>query len=315
MRSAVTVFIILAILGAGGFFSYGLYRKSTDENTKIMPFESPYLAFGRGRIDVDGGIVKLSASKDGVVKDVLVEEGQKVKKGQILCRMDDIKERLDMTYAKSEYDLAEKRLGPLRISLEAAKREQDRYRKLVEYGVISDQKWDSTTDNVKRLIEEIKVAEAQAEVALAKLKQTEYDVELKTIRSPADGKILRCDSRPGYGISTLNVTVLFLFVPDEPYIARIEIEEKFIKDIKIGTAAEIIPDSDETKCYKGKVIKIGSYLGPKRQFLDDPQEKNDVRTAECLLSVDAKDLILGQRILVKFRKPQQKTGQAKPGRS
>lgn len=303
MKSAITVLIILVILGAGGFFSYGWYRKSLEETEKIIPVESPYLAFGRGRIDVDGGIVKLSASKDGVVKDVLVEEGQKVKKGQILCRMDDVKERLDMTYAKAEYELAEKRLEPMKISLVAAKREQDRYRKLVEYGVISDQKWDSTTDSVKRLIEEIKVAQAQAEVALAKLKQTEYDVELKTIRAPADGKILRCDSRPGYGISTLNVTVLFLFVPNDPYIARIEVEEKFIKDIKVGTLAEIIPDSDETKCYKGKVIKIGSYLGPKRQFLDDPKEQNDVRTAECILSVDEKDLILGQRILVKFRKP------------
>lgn len=303
MRSAVMTLIFLAVLGVGGFFSYGWYRKSFEENEKVAPAESPYLAFGRGRIDVDGGIVKLSASKDGVVKDVLVEEGQKVKKGQVLCRMDDIKERLDMTFAKSEYELTVKRLGPLKIALEAGEREQERYRKLLQYGVISDQKWDSSTDTVKRIGEEIKVAEAQSQVALAKLKQAEYDVELKTIRSPANGKILRCDSRPGYGISTLNVTVLFLFVPDEPYIARIEIEEKFIKDIKVGTDAEIIPDSDESKCYRGKVIKIGSYLGPKRQFLDDPQEKNDVRTAECILSVDEKNLILGQRILVKFRKP------------
>ncbi|OGV31647.1 MAG: hypothetical protein A2020_05665 [Lentisphaerae bacterium GWF2_45_14] len=309
MKSIIMSLLFIAALGVGGFFSYGWYRRSFAENEKTVPAKSPYVAFGRGRIDVDGGIVKLSASKDGVVKEVLVEEGQKVKKGQVLCRMDDIKERLDMTYSRSEYELAMKRLSPLKISLEAALREQERYRKLVQCGVISEQKWDSTTDSAKRIAEEINVAKAQANVALARLRQTEYDVELKTIRAPANGKILRCDSRPGYGISTLNVTVLFLFIPDEPYIARVEIEEKFIKDVKVGAAAEIIPDSDEAKCYTGKVVKIGSYLGPKRQFLDDPQEKNDVRTAECILSVDEKNLILGQRVLVKFKKPQAKPAQ------
>lgn len=296
----ITGFIVLAILGTAGFFIYKWYFKSADE--KSPRASSHYIAFARGRIDVEGSIVKLSASKDGILKELYVEEGQKVKKGQILCKQDDRKEKLNWELCKAEAALAKEKIDPLQIQLDAAKREFKRYEGLIKNEAISQQKWDEAKDLVDRITAELEVSMAEANVAQAKQNQAEYDMELKTIRAPADGKILRCDARPGYGISTLNVTVLFLFVPDAPFIVRSEIEEKFVKSVKPGTPAEIVPDANETKTYKGTVIKMGNYLGPKRQVLDEPQEKNDVRTTECILSITGDDLILGQRVLVKFKK-------------
>lgn len=285
--------------------SFFIYRWNNTKNANAKSRKnsnSPYFAFALGRVDVDGGIVKLSASKDGVLSELLVEEGEKVKKGQILCRLDDRKEKLNWEYYKSQANLALKKIEPLKVSLEAAQREQNRNLNLLKNEAISQQAMDNLNDTVNRLTAELKVAEAEAEVALAQQRQSEYDMELKKIRAPANGRILRCDARPGYGISTLNVTVLFLFVPDSPFIIRAEVEEKFLQGIKPGTKVDIIPDSDENKLYTGKVLKIGNYLGPKRMSFDDPQEKNDVRTIECILTVYEKNLLLGQRVLVKFKK-------------
>jgi HlyD family secretion protein len=307
-KMAVIVTSIMLLLIAGGLWTYYIYNqkpKKPVRNYNALT-DSPYIAFARGRIDVDGSVVKLSASKDGVLKDLLVEEGEKVKKGQPLCKLDDIKEKLNLAYCKAEAELALRKTGPLKVSLEAAEREKKRSESLIRQDVISRQRWDETNDLVGHLSAQIQVAEAEAQVAIARQKQAEYDMELKIIRAPADGKILRCDARPGYGISTLNVTVLFLFVPEGQFIVRAEVEEKFIKSIKLGTVADIIPDSDETKTYSAKVIKMGSYLGPKRLSFDEPQEKNDVRTTECILAINEKDLILGQRVLVKFKKPEKK---------
>ena len=292
---------IVAIVLAAFF----IYRWNSAKNASAKSRKnsnSPYFAFALGRVDVDGGIVKLSASKDGVLSELLVEEGEKVKKGQILCRLDDRKEKLNWEYYKSQANLALKKIEPLKVSLEAAQREQNRNLNLLKNEAISQQAMDNLNDTVNRLTAELKVAEAEAEVALAQQRQSEYDMELKKIRAPANGRILRCDARPGYGISTLNVTVLFLFVPDSPFIIRAEVEEKFLQGIKPGTKVDIIPDSDENKLYMGKVLKIGNYLGPKRMSFDDPQEKNDVRTIECILTVYEKNLLLGQRVLVKFKK-------------
>jgi HlyD family secretion protein len=304
-KKIIIVAVIVLLLCAGGsWWSYQYYNnKATTAKKKFNSIAaSPYLAFARGRVDVDGGVVKLSASKDGVLRDLLVEEGDKVKKGQPLCKLDDFKEKLYLAYCKAEADLALRKVGPLRVTLEAAAREKKRSENLIRQDIISRQRWDETNDLVERLNAEIQITEAEAQVAIARQKQAEYDVELKVIRAPADGKILRCDARPGYGISTLNVTVLFLFVPEGSFIVRAEVEEKFIKTIKVGTLADIIPDSDETKTYTAKVIKMGNYLGPKRLSFDEPQEKNDVRTTECILAINEKDLILGQRVLVKFKK-------------
>lgn len=292
-------FVMLTVLGTGGFFTWQWYFK---KEVRTNNTNSVYSAFARGRVDVDGSIVKLSASKDGVVKELLVEEGGIVKKGQVLCKQDDMKERLVWENCKAAALLAEKKLEPIKVSLDAAKRELKRHEKLIKNEVISKVKWDEVNDLVNHLNADLQVAEAEFQIALATQRQAEYDMELKTIRAPDNGKILRTDIRPGYGISTLNVTVLFLFVPNAPFIVRAEIEEKFIKSIKPGVVADIIPDSDETKTYKAKVIKVGNYLGPKRQVLDEPNERNDVRTTECILSIEDKDLILGQRVLVKFKK-------------
>ena len=299
------IIIIAIIIAIAGFFTYKWYTsKPVTKTSKILSEESPYSAFARGKIDVDGSIVKLSASKDGVLRDLLVDEGEKVKKGQILCKLDDLKEKLSWEYCKAQADLAVKKIEPLKVSLDAARREQKRSQNLVRQEAISHQKWDETNDAVGHLEAEIKVAEAEAAVAIAKQKQAEYDMEMKNIRAPANGRILRCDARPGYGISTLNVTVLFLFVPDAPFIVRAEVEEKFIKLIKPGVKVDIVPDSDETKTYAGKVLKMGTYLGPKRLSFDEPTEKSDVRTVECLITIYERDLVLGQRVLVKFKKPE-----------
>ena len=297
-----SIIIIAIIIAVGGFYSYKWYTsKPVTKDSKKLSEESPYVAFARGRVDVEGSIVKLSASKDGVLRDMLVEEGEKVKKGQILCKLDDLKERLSWEYYKAQANLAIKKIEPLKVSLEAAKREQKRLENLVRQEAISHQKWDETNDIVGHLEAEIKVAEAEASVAAAMQKQAEYDMEMKNIRAPADGRILRCDARPGYGISTLNVTVLFLFVPDAPFIVRAEVEEKFIKLIKPGVKVDIVPDSDETKVYTGKVIKMGTYLGPKRLYFDETTEKSDVRTVECLITIYERELVLGQLVLVKFK--------------
>jgi HlyD family secretion protein len=277
-----------------------LWLKPKEQSGKKS--QSPYSAFARGRVDVDGGIVKLSASKDGVIENLYVDEGDLVKKGQPLAKQDDRKERLDWELKKAKADYAAKKIQPITVQLEAARREQKRQYNLIKNEVISNKEWDMANDTVNNLSANLAVAQSEARVALAEQKQSEYEMELKTIRAPDDGKILRCDARPGYGVSTLNVTVLFLFIPSKPFIVRAEIEEKFLNDIKPGQTVDIVPDTDETKIIPGKVAKIGNYLGPKRQFMDEPQERSDVRTTECIISVDDKSLILGQRVLVKFRR-------------
>ena len=56
--------------------------------------ESPYAAIANGKADVEGGIIQVAARRGGVVRDVLVQEGDRVVAGQILARQEDDEPRL-----------------------------------------------------------------------------------------------------------------------------------------------------------------------------------------------------------------------------
>jgi len=294
--------VTLALLGGGSWAVLHYCFKSKPKVEKKKE-ESPHIAFARGKIDVDGGLVNIAAKKDGIIKELLVDEGDRVKKDQVLCKQDDIAERLSLDLYKAQVSEAERKVERDSVKLEAAKREDERHKALASQNIISKKDFDERHDTLRNTESELAIGKASLESAKRNLAIAEYNIEQRIVRAPADGTILRCEVRPGYGTtSSSNVTRLFVFVPDLPFIVRAELEEKFVRQVKRGTKAEVIPDADETKSYSATVIRVGNYLGPKRMSFDDPNEKSDVRTAECVLSIDSKDLMLQQRVLVKFFK-------------
>ena len=50
---------------------------------------TPYSAIADGKADVEGGIIQVAARAPGVVSAVYVEEGDAVRKGQVLARQED----------------------------------------------------------------------------------------------------------------------------------------------------------------------------------------------------------------------------------
>src|SRR6202521_1870690 len=50
---------------------------------------SAFATIANGKVDIEGGVVEIAARRFGVIKDVLVHEGDVVKKGQVLARQED----------------------------------------------------------------------------------------------------------------------------------------------------------------------------------------------------------------------------------
>lgn len=179
-----------------------------------------YVAAAKGRIDIEGGLVKLAAKRDGLVGAVMVEEGDQVKAGQVLLVLDDEQARLS---------------------------------------------------------------------------------EQRIVRAPGDGRIVRRTARPGDGVSTLNVTPLFLFAPERPRIVRAELEERFLGRVKPGQPAVVTMEADETQQFPAQVLRLGLVVG-QRTPSEDPNERQDNRVVECVLSIDVPELLIGQRVIVRFLK-------------
>lgn len=266
------------------------------------PASSSYLAVLKGQVDIESGIVRLAASRDGIIREVLVNEGDYVRKGQVLATLDDAQARLQLEQARRELNQERAQLRPLRLRLQIAQREHARLVPLAADESVARQEIDQTNDQLALLQAEIAVAQAAVDSASSRENVAAYEVEQRQVRAPLDGQVVRRHARPGDGTSTLNVTTLFLFAPASPQIVRAELEERFIDAVRPGMPAQIVLQADERQTFTGKVLRIGRVFGHPGPT-DDPMDKADIRTVECVLSIDQQSLRIGQRVLVRIPRP------------
>lgn len=296
---AMVLLLLLGVLSVSGRDADTSIGTSLAAGDQAPPAASSYLAILKGRVDLETGIVRLAASRDGIIRDVLVNEGDYVSKGQVLATLDDMQARLELEQARRELSRHRAELRPLRLRLAAAQREYARLVPLASDESVARQELDEAKDQLALLQAEIEAAQAAVESASSREKVAAYEVEQRQVRAPLDGQVVRRQARPGDGISTLNVTPLFLFAPTSPLIVRAELEERFVDAVRPDMPAVIVPQADETQVFSGKVLRVGRMFG-QPEPTDDPAAKADIRTVECVLSIDQQDLRIGQRVLVRI---------------
>ncbi len=304
-RSVGVAALVLLLIGLllMGVLSVGRATDPSVDNSKeadeATPAAASYLAILKGRVDLESGIVRLAASRDGIIREVLVNEGDHVSKGQLLATLDDTQARLELEQVRRELNQRRAELQPLRLRRDAAQREYARLVPLASDESVARQELDLAGDQLTLLRAEIAVAQTAVASALSREKIAAYEVGQRQVRAPLDGQVVRRFARPGDGISTLNVTALFVFAPDSPQIVRAEIEERFVDAVRPGMATEIVLQADETRVFSGNVLRVGRIFG-QPEPTDDPTTKADIRTVECVLSIDQQTLRIGQRVLIRI---------------
>ena len=304
----IAIVIALSLVQKAGAAKKAEIAKAAE--TKV---ESPYAAIANGKIDIEGGIIQIAARRGGVVREVLVQEGDRVTAGQILARQEDDEPRLSLQTATADLVQAESQLRLINVDIATAQREYDRLQKLVATNFVAAQRLDQARDAISSAQARLGSQQAAVQTARARRDQAAYNVELTVIRSPADGRIVRRYANPGAGASTLNVSNMFDLEPDAPRIARAEIVEADIPNITADQAVEITPEGDPSKVYVGKVLRRAAVFGARKLQSDDPSERTDDRVVEVVVSSPEAPFLIGQRVLVKFMRGQQQAqAPAKP---
>jgi HlyD family secretion protein len=273
-----------------------------DAAAAVKPAESPFAAIANGKVDVEGGIIAVAARRGGIVREVFVQEGDEVVKGQILARQEDDEARLSAARAAAQVNQARAQLASLETRVTSARRELARLEKLVDSNFVAGQRVDEQRDELRQAEAAVAAQKASIAVAQAQANEAAYNLELTTIRAPVDGRIIRRLANPGSGASTLNVSNMFDIEPRAPRIVRAEAPESALPGIFVGQAVQIVPEFDASKTYSGKVLRRAGLFGARKLQSDDPGERADDRVVEVVVSADNPTLLIGQRVLVKFLK-------------
>ena len=146
----------------------------------------------------------VSAKITGKVKEVLIEEGIAVTEGQVVGRLDDATQSVNLALVEAQLNQAQKALAETEARLRQADINLRRTKSLVAEGVQSQSTLDSaqadseaTAGKLNELREQIKVAERQVGVR-------KQDMDDTIIRAPFSGVVISKDAQPGEMISPIS---------------------------------------------------------------------------------------------------------------
>jgi HlyD family secretion protein len=293
-----------------------------------------------GRVEGRGETISVGAAADGVVKQVLVEDGQDVTKGALLAAIacDDISAEIDLAKAEAESARAARtRLlrGDREEEREAAARATDaakavmmqaqdhlnRMNALYQKAEISRDMFDQATRdfevaqaNYERAEDEQNLADAQplpeevskadAEVAAAErnVNVATDKLEKCNVRAPISGTILKVLTKTGESYSTLLPHPLFTLADESVRRVRAEVDERDIAKVKIGQASIVTADAFPGEKFVGQVVEISQTMEEKSVLSDDPAQKTDRDVLDVVIELKpAKDqLPLGLQVTAKM---------------
>ena len=154
LRRPLFWLIVLGVISAGGvggmMFTQAQAKKAqAAAEAKAKPVETPYAAIANGKADVEGGLISVAARTSGIIEDVYVQEGQQVRKGQVLAKLEDAQLRLAAMSAEAELAQARAQIGTLSVVRDTALRERARFERLATSNHIAQAKLDQAGDSVR----------------------------------------------------------------------------------------------------------------------------------------------------------------------
>ncbi len=175
--------------------------------------------------------VEVKSKASGIVKKLLVDYGDKVKKGQLLAQLDKVEIEAQVAQSRAALDAAKANLTSSQADYERAKvdaegpdvpllkRAYDRAEGMAKDGVVSASALDDAEKNYEMSLNKQNVAKAQVTVLKAKiaqskaqvaedqanLKQLEEQLSYTDIVSPIDGIVLSRDVEMGDAVSSILV--------------------------------------------------------------------------------------------------------------
>jgi RND family efflux transporter MFP subunit len=177
--------------------------------------------------------IKLSFKTGGIIEDVYVQEGEQVKAGQLIARL----EQSEFVAAATQSELA----------LEKAVRDFDRISNLYN-------------DSVSTL-EQYQNARTALEAAKQTYTVVTFNLEHSEIRAPAIGRILRKTASAGETVGA-GIPVALFGSTDNRWVLQVGITDKDAVRIRIGDSAVVFMDAFPRMKFHAEVTEISGMADP-----------------------------------------------------
>ena len=257
--AVLIIIILLVILSKSGVI--GNRDEGREVETAIvkeMTLTETVTATGKVQPEVE---VKISSEVSGEIIELPIKEGQAVKKGDLLVRVNPDLYQSGVSRSQASLSTSRAGLSQAEAQLQEAKANYDRNKTLFDKGVISRSEWD-------RIVSAYEVAKAgkqsayfNVQSANATVTEARDNLNRTTIYSPVDGTISRLDAELGervVGTQQMAGTEILRVANLNNMEVEVDVNENDIVKIHIGDSANIEVDAYLRRQFKGIVTSISN---------------------------------------------------------
>ena len=268
----VAVVVIMIILKKAGIVGKEEGLKVTTEKVTTRTISETVNASGKVYPEVE---VKVSPDISGEIVELNVEEGDSVKRGQVLARIyADIystqrqQAAAGVSQSQAQVSNSQAQLGALKATLDQAEVTFNRQKQLLEEKVISraefeqaDQALKTSRAQYNAAMQGIKGTQASVQSARAQLSRANKDVSRATIVAPMNGVVSLLAVKKGervVGTAQMAGTEMLRIADMNSIEVRVDVGENDIPKVHLGDSALVEVDAYNKRKFRGVVTKIAS---------------------------------------------------------
>jgi HlyD family secretion protein len=304
MRISFASIVILSLLASCG--GEDAKKEKPLSDYKLKKVEE---IIGIGRIEPANKIYPIGSELGGRVVQILVIEGEAIKKGQLLVELDGATEDAQINQSASRLTARSERINSLEARIEATNTKTsaatityNRDKKLAEAKAGTEKDALDSETALLNLKAELVIAKAdlkEAQASLEELKaESAYYGQLKRKKqlfAPEDGMMLSIDVKPGQALAP--GSKIGDFAPSGGLIAITEVDELFALKVKNDLKVSIKIQGTNELLSTGTVVYCSPYLSKKSIFSDKADNLEDRRVREVRIKIDTPSAVLiGSRV-------------------
>jgi HlyD family secretion protein len=231
--------------------------------------------------------VDVGSELSGIVEAVLVDVNDRVKKGQVLARLDVSKLEDAIEKSRATLASAEAQVAQSEATVTESRATLERYREVARLSdgkVPSRSEMDAAEANLKRAEASAASSRAGVSQARANLRSDETNLQKASIRSPIDGIVLKRDIDPGQTMAaSFQAPVLFTLAEDLRRMElQVDVDEADVGRVRDGQRATFTVDAWPGREYHAVITRV-SY---------GAKDTDGVISYQTVLAVDNDDLSL-----------------------
>lgn len=287
----------------------------------VSPFSQSVA--GAGIVEPRTENITVGAPLPGIIQEVYVRVGDKVKAGDKLFRLDDRELRAKLRIQEAVVDSALAELERLEHLprpedvpvLEARVRQSEalaadkqqqvyRMRKVAPGGAVTEDELlsaqyaaEAATAQFEQMKAQLallkagsweyekKVAQAAVVRAQAEVANVQTDLERLIVTAPVDSEILQVNVRPGEYVAAASAQGLMILGNTEQLHIRVDVDENDIPRYRLGAPAAASLKGDPEHQFPLTFVRVEPYVVPKKSLTGDNTERVDTRVLQLIYRV------------------------------